>query len=349
MIPSLNSMEEGFVRFEPPRRSCLNGRIAEIFMCTGLCTTLPAAVGSGIMAVLSNRWEYQVVFGGVAAATGLWCCCLTAGVLKSECDRPYVQTGKDVREMRDQLKELQQIEGEKVEAQGLLSRMLDKVSGRAAQNREEAKRILSGMRATVFEFEKVRKELKEKGEHLVTDQYLQEVKSAVEDVLRGKEPTKELIGKLQDKMSILSGLFKREKRELKALGVSRAAEVELLRANRKLLKQFAEMSSKNREEQEAYFKALSSSLEKYHGMEAHQAKTTDNLRATAESVSASLTRQKELVDELTVMADLEEAKTAIAVSAERLRLVLKNSSATAKELSEAIQAHLKVLDEQLSE
>ncbi len=344
MTSALHTMEEGRPHFEPTHRSCLSGRIVEIFNCCGICTTLPAAVGSGVMAYISNRWEYQVAFVGVSAATSVWCLCQTAAVVQNELNRPYVQSGKDVCEMRNQVEELQDIQEEKREAQGVLSKMLDKTLRRSARDREEAKKILAGMSDTALQFVRVRKAIAEDGKRLVTDQYLQEVKREVDAVLGGKEATEGTYEKLQEKVDILSALFKTEKSALKKLGESREEEVALLRKNRKLLKQFTALRGKEQGERETYLKKLSKSLEDYRTIEVEQAKTTENLRETAERFSEGLERGEVLLAELGIAADIEEERTAIAESAAKLRLAIANPSATAKELNAAIQAHLSALN-----
>ena len=150
-------------------------------------------------------------------------------------------------------------------------------------------------------------------------------------------------------MDILSALFKTEKRALKKFGESREEEVALLRKNRKLLKQFTALRGKEQGERETYLKKLSKSLEDYRTIEVEQARTTENLRETAERVTEGLERGGILLAELTKAADLEEERTAVAQSAQKLRLVLAKPSATAKELGAAIQLHLDEIDEIIGE
>ncbi len=339
---SISAMEAGGASYVPRHQSCWRGRIVECGLGCGSLTTLSGAVATGIQAYFSRDLSTRIIFWGITGGFGIVGCCMGSGAIKIEMDRPYVKSGKDVREMREQIGAIDGEVEELEELTGEHKTLVQKLFKKVAADRKDAKLVLGKLSGLVPEFVKVRKDMEADSKRLVTDLYLQEVKSAVASLKDGTEESEGLQKKLAEKVELLRTLFKHEKKELKDLDDGRNEEIAVIKENRKLLKEFATNGGK------ADLDKLLGSLDQYQKQTKERTKQTSSLKATVARYSVNLEEEKVITDRLTAALDMAKDKVALQESRDELRAVLKKESVAAEELEKAVRKHLDVVDSILS-
>ncbi|NGX54184.1 MAG: hypothetical protein K1000chlam4_00909, partial [Chlamydiae bacterium] len=314
---SVSAMEAGGASYAPHHQSCWRGRIVECGLGCGSLSTLGGAVAAGVQAYFSRDLSTRIIFWGISGGFGLVGFCMGAGAIKIEMDRPYVKSGKDVREMREQIGDIEGQVGELQALEARKSTLVQKLFKKVAADRKDAKQVLGKLSGLVPEFVKVRKNMEADRKRLVTDLYLQEVKSAVASIKAGTEESEGLQKKLAEKVDHLRTLFKDEKKELKELDDGRGKEIAVIKENRKLLKEFAANSGK------ADLDKLLGSLDQYQKQTEERTKQTSSLKVTVALYSANLREEKGITDKLTAALDMAKDKVALQESRDKLLKVLE--------------------------